>query len=66
MSSIKIPIAVPLVVLALKTAIKDSSSYVRKAAAAAIPKVFHVDEGMGDQLEEMIEVPIFRSFFSKL
>jgi vesicle coat complex subunit len=40
MSSIRIPVVIPLVTLALKTAVKDTSPYVRKAAACAIPKVF--------------------------
>lgn len=42
MSSIRIQVVVPLVVIALKTAISDSSPYVRKAAAHAIPKVFRL------------------------
>jgi vesicle coat complex subunit len=30
MSSIRIPVVVPLVVMAIKTAVKDNSPYVRK------------------------------------
>jgi AP-3 complex subunit beta len=51
MSSIRVPVVIPLVVLALKNAIKDSSAYVRKASAAAIPKVYHASP---DQQEELI------------
>ncbi len=39
LSSIKIMNVIPLVIIALRTAVKDSSAYVRKAAASAIPKV---------------------------
>ena len=54
MSSIRIPVAIPLVMLALKTAVKDHSSYVRRAAAAAIPKVWSVDTDQQDLLIELI------------
>jgi len=40
MSSIRVKTVAPLVLLALTDAIKDSSCYVRKAAAHAIPKVY--------------------------
>lgn len=55
MSSIRIPVAIPLVILALKAAVKDSSSYVRRAAAAAIPKVFAVDPDQHELLLELIQ-----------
>lgn len=54
MSSIKIPVVVPLVVLALKTAVKDNSTYVRKAAAAALPKVYHLDPEQKDIVMELV------------
>lgn len=54
MSSIRIPVAVPLVILALKSAVKDPSSYVRRAAAAAIPKVWSVDPEQHDLLVELV------------
>ena len=55
MSSIRIPVAIPLVILALKAAVKDASSYVRRAAAAAIPKVFAVDPDQHELLLELIQ-----------
>lgn len=54
MSSIRVSVVVPLVVIALNKAIKDSSAFVRKAAAHAIPKVFAIDSSQKDQLVEMI------------
>ena len=53
MSSIRIPIAVPLVMLALKAAVKDNSSYVKRAAACAIPKVHSIEPV--EQAESLIE-----------
>lgn len=55
MSSIRIPVAIPLVILALKSAVKDHSSYVRRAAAQAIPKVMSVDPEQSELLVELIE-----------
>lgn len=40
MSSIRVKIIVQLIVMAIQKCVKDSSPYVRKAAAFAIPKVF--------------------------
>lgn len=55
MSSLRVPVVVPLVMLALKTAVKDPSAYVRKAAAAAIPKLYRMDNGCADELVPLIE-----------
>ena len=44
MSSIRIQIVIPLVLLALKTTVKDTSAYVRRATASAIPKVYQCDQ----------------------
>ena len=55
MSSIRIPVVVPLVMLALKSTVKDTSPYVRKAAAAAIPKVYDASRDSKDELIPMIE-----------
>jgi len=53
MSSIRLPVVVPLVVHALNTAIKDTSVYVKRAAASAITKVFALDT-KGDQTEILV------------
>ena len=53
MSAIRIPVAIPLVMLALKSAVKDNSSYVKRAAACAIPKVHSVDTD-ADHYDELI------------
>ena len=55
MSSIRIPIATPLIMLALKAAVKDASSYVKRAAACAIPKV-HSQDAEGEQTEALVEM----------
>jgi len=55
MSSIRIPVVLPLVMLALKTAVKDSSAYVRKAAASAIPKLYDASKETKDELIPLIE-----------
>lgn len=54
MSSISIKVVIPLVMIALKNAVRDTSSYVRKAAACAIPKVFVTDPGKKPELVEMV------------
>lgn len=54
MSSIRLPVVIPLVMIALWTAVKDTASYVRKAAANSIPKVFRVDQSQSDELIDMI------------
>ena len=53
MASIRVPVVVPLVVMALKSAAKDSSVYVRRAAATAVPKIYNLDDS---QLEVCMEV----------
>eukprot|EP00808_Paulinella_micropora_P002780 g68684.t1 len=51
---IRIPVVVPLVVLALKTAVKDRAPQVCKAAACAIVKVYRVDPEQKEVMVEMI------------
>ena len=40
LSSIRVTVIVPIMMLALKEAVSDMSPYVRKTAANAIPKLF--------------------------
>lgn len=40
LSSIRVPIIVPIMMLAIKEAASDMSPYVRKTAAHAIPKLY--------------------------
>lgn len=54
MSGIRVPVAIPLVMLAIKSGVKDTSSYVRRAAAAAITKVYSIDPEQQEMLIEMI------------
>ena len=46
---------VPVVILAVRKCAVDVSPYVRKAAAAAIPKVFRLDATRQNELVEIIE-----------
>jgi len=54
MSSISIKVVIPLVMIALNNAVRDTSSYVRKAAACAVPKVWRTDPSKKPELVEMI------------
>ncbi|XP_045591832.1 AP-3 complex subunit beta-2 isoform X2 [Procambarus clarkii] len=53
LSSIRVPVIVPIMMLAIKDAMTDMSPYVRKTAAHAIPKLYNLDP---DQKEELIKV----------
>jgi AP-3 complex subunit beta len=53
MSSIRLRVIVQVVVLAIRKAAKDSSPYVRKAAAHALPKVYSLDE---EQLPDLLDI----------
>ncbi|KAF4526220.1 hypothetical protein B566_EDAN001905 [Ephemera danica] len=53
LSSVRVPMIVPIVMLAIKDASADMSPYVRKTAAHAIPKLYSLDQ---EQKEELIQV----------
>ncbi|XP_078286079.1 AP-3 complex subunit beta-2 isoform X2 [Rhinoraja longicauda] len=55
LSSIRVIIIVPIMMLAIKEAASDMSPYVRKTAAHAIPKLYSLDQDQKDQLIEVIE-----------
>ncbi|XP_055969902.1 AP-3 complex subunit beta-2 [Sorex fumeus] len=55
LSSVRVPIIVPIMMLAIKEAASDMSPYVRKTAAHAIPKLYSLDSDQKDQLIEVIE-----------
>ncbi|XP_026058167.1 AP-3 complex subunit beta-2-like isoform X5 [Carassius auratus] len=55
LSSIRVTIIVPIMMLAIKEAASDMSPYVRKTAAHAIPKLHSLDPDQKDQLIEVIE-----------
>ncbi|KAI9355968.1 adaptin N terminal region-domain-containing protein [Zopfochytrium polystomum] len=55
MSSIRVQVIAPLILMALKRGTADLSPYVRKAAANAIPKCFSLDPLQKDSLVEIIE-----------
>uniref|UniRef100_H2Z3B4 AP-3 complex subunit beta n=1 Tax=Ciona savignyi TaxID=51511 RepID=H2Z3B4_CIOSA len=53
LSSIRVPIIVPIMMLAIKDGMTDMSPFVRKTAAHAIPKLYSLDP---DQKESLIEI----------
>ncbi|TNM92171.1 hypothetical protein fugu_019183 [Takifugu bimaculatus] len=55
LSSIRVHIIVPIMMLAIKEASADLSPYVRKTAAHAIQKLFSLDPDQKEQLIEVIE-----------
>ncbi|KAM9330979.1 AP-3 complex subunit beta-1 [Gastrophryne carolinensis] len=55
LSSIRVPIIVPIMMLAIKEAAADLSPYVRKTAAHAIQKLYSLDLDQKDMLIEVIE-----------
>ncbi|KAK6188892.1 hypothetical protein SNE40_004974 [Patella caerulea] len=55
LSSIRVSVITPIMMLAIKEAVMDMSPYVRKTAAHAIPKLYSLDPEVKDQLIEVIE-----------
>ncbi|CAL8081072.1 unnamed protein product [Calicophoron daubneyi] len=55
LTSIRIPMLVPIMILAIQEASKDLSPYVRKAAAHAVIKVYSLQQEEKEQLIEIIE-----------
>lgn len=53
LSSIRVSLIIPIVMLAIKDSAQDMSPYVRKTAAHAIPKLYNLDP---EQKEELIKV----------
>ncbi|KAI0833718.1 adaptin N terminal region-domain-containing protein [Trametes gibbosa] len=54
LSGIKVPMIGSIVVLAIKKCAADISPYVRKAAALAIPKIYHLDASHQPELIKII------------
>nr|CAD7200958.1 unnamed protein product [Timema douglasi] len=55
LSSIRVPMIVPIVLLAIKDSASDMSPYVRKTAAHAIPKLYSLDQEQKEELVHVIE-----------
>ncbi|KAI6182647.1 AP-3 complex subunit beta [Aphelenchoides bicaudatus] len=55
LSSIRVQMISPVMLLAIKEAVRDMSAYVRKVAAHAIPKLYALDPELQPQLIECIE-----------
>lgn len=55
LSSIRVPIIVPIMMLAIKEASSDLSPYVRKTASHAIQKLYSLDPEQKEMLIEVIE-----------
>lgn len=54
MCSMRVPAVFPLLLVALQHASKDSSAYVRKSVAHAVPKLFLADPSAKDQLLDLL------------
>ncbi|CAK9300798.1 unnamed protein product [Gordionus sp. m RMFG-2023] len=55
LSSIRVPMISPIMMLAIKEGMRDMSPYVRKTAALAIPKLYKLDPELKESLIEVIE-----------
>ncbi|XP_028411704.1 AP-3 complex subunit beta-1-like isoform X2 [Dendronephthya gigantea] len=55
LSSIRVSIIVPIMMLAIKEAVTDMSPFVRKTACHAIPKLYSLDPELKEPLVEVIE-----------
>uniref|UniRef100_A0A0B7B0H2 AP-3 complex subunit beta n=1 Tax=Arion vulgaris TaxID=1028688 RepID=A0A0B7B0H2_9EUPU len=55
LSSIRVSVIAPIMMLAIKEAVMDMSPYVRKTAAHAIPKLYSLDPETKDQLIEVLD-----------
>ena len=55
LSSIRVPVIVPIMMLAIRDSVGDLSPYMRKTAAHAIPKLYDLDPEQKDELVSVIE-----------
>jgi AP-3 complex subunit beta len=55
MTSIRVPDIIQIQLLAARKCAADSSPYVRKCAANALPKIFNIDNDQLDNLKQIIE-----------
>ncbi|KAF7625922.1 AP-3 complex subunit beta [Meloidogyne graminicola] len=55
LSSIRVQMIAPVMMLAIRESVRDMSPYVRKVAAHAIPKLFALDPELQNQLIECID-----------
>lgn len=62
LSSIRVQMIAPVMLLAIKEAVRDMSAYVRKVAAHAIPKLYALDPDLQPQLIECIEFLLGKHF----
>ncbi|EGT54260.1 hypothetical protein CAEBREN_29090 [Caenorhabditis brenneri] len=55
LTSIRVPMVAPIMLLAIKDAVRDMSPYVRKVAAHAIPKLYSLEPELEPQLVDCID-----------
>ncbi|XP_018017537.1 AP-3 complex subunit beta-2 [Hyalella azteca] len=55
LSSIRVSVIVPIMMLAIKESVMDMSPYVRKTAAHAIPKLYSLDPEQKEELMQVLE-----------
>ncbi|KAJ2573112.1 AP-3 complex subunit beta, partial [Coemansia sp. RSA 1836] len=61
MSSIRVPVISPIVVLAVRKLALDRSPHVRKTAALAVTKLVRLDAGLRDELVEIVDTMLRES-----
>ncbi|KAJ3325988.1 AP-3 complex subunit beta-1 [Boothiomyces sp. JEL0866] len=55
LSSIQVPLIIPIMIMAFKKAISDLSPFVRKAVAISLPKCYKMDQSQKESLIEIIQ-----------
>ncbi|CAB3410595.1 unnamed protein product [Caenorhabditis bovis] len=55
LTSIRVPMVAPIMLLSIKEAVRDMSPYVRKIAAHAIPKLYNLEPDLETQLIDCID-----------
>uniref|UniRef100_A0A8R1DNA6 AP-3 complex subunit beta n=1 Tax=Caenorhabditis japonica TaxID=281687 RepID=A0A8R1DNA6_CAEJA len=55
LTSIRVPMVAPIMLLSIKDAVRDMSPYVRKVAAHAIPKLYSLEPELEPQLVDCID-----------
>ncbi|KAJ2727012.1 AP-3 complex subunit beta [Coemansia sp. Benny D115] len=54
MSSIRVPVISPIVMMAIRKLSQDRSPHVRKTAALAVPKLLRLDPSLRDEMESVV------------
>jgi AP-3 complex subunit beta len=63
LTSIRVHMIAPVLLLAIKESVRDMSAYVRKVAAHAIPKLYALDSDLQPQLIECIDFLLGKAYY---